>query len=155
MELVSFSERTSTRGIGVMVNWQSTNSAFKVNDHWISPQPEVLMLTWVSDADRAYQIGAKCRQRYCLIYDRTTTGCMKMKDFRSLPIRRSSTSFYVREADKDHWEIIFHHLIIEANYNERMLISGTPGGGKSVEGRYKYIFCTDFSTISSPHLRQF
>jgi hypothetical protein len=46
---------------------------------------------------------------------------------------KPQSSIFVREAYKDHWEIIHHHCMVE-NSIERVIISGSPGCGKSVEG---------------------
>ena len=44
-------------------------------------------------------------------------------------------SIYIRQAYKDHWDIIYDHFVTQKS-NERVMISGTPGCGKSVEGYY-------------------
>ena len=44
-------------------------------------------------------------------------------------------AFFIREAYVDHWEIIYDHLVSKKK-NQRVIISGTPGTGKSVEGQY-------------------
>ena len=44
-------------------------------------------------------------------------------------------SLYIRQAYKDHWDIIQDHFLTKRS-NQRILISGTPGCGKSVEGYY-------------------
>jgi hypothetical protein len=41
----------------------------------------------------------------------------------------------VRQAYKDHWKIIYNHYVVE-NSIEPVIISGSPGCGKSVEGIY-------------------
>ena len=46
---------------------------------------------------------------------------------------RQQSSIYVRDAYKDHWKIIKNHFIAEKSI-ERLIISGSPGVGKSVEG---------------------
>ena len=44
-------------------------------------------------------------------------------------------SLYIRQAYKDHWDIIQDHFLTKCS-NQRILINGTPGCGKSVEGYY-------------------
>ena len=44
-------------------------------------------------------------------------------------------SIYIRQAYKDHWDIIYDHFVNQRS-NERVMISGTPGCGKSIEGHY-------------------
>ena len=44
-------------------------------------------------------------------------------------------SFFIREAYVDHWEIIYDHLVSKKKI-QRVIISGAPGTGKSVEGQY-------------------
>jgi hypothetical protein len=46
---------------------------------------------------------------------------------------KRQTSISVRQAYKDHWELIKHHFMVQKSI-ERVIISGTPGCGKSVEG---------------------
>jgi hypothetical protein len=46
---------------------------------------------------------------------------------------RFQSSIYVRQAYKDHWTIIKNHFLAEKSI-ERVLINGSPGAGKSVEG---------------------
>ena len=47
-------------------------------------------------------------------------------------------SIYIRQAYHDHWDIIYNHFVIEES-SQRVLISGTPGCGKSIEG-YFFLF---------------
>ena len=43
-----------------------------------------------------------------------------------------SVLFYIRQAYKDHWEVIYDHIVVKKEYIERVIINGRPGGGKSV-----------------------
>jgi hypothetical protein len=44
-------------------------------------------------------------------------------------------TIFIRQAYKDHWDIIYHHFVVEKS-RQRVIISGTPGCGKSIEGFY-------------------
>ena len=44
-------------------------------------------------------------------------------------------SIFIRQAYKDHWDIIYDHFVVRKS-RDRVMISGTPGCGKSVEGIY-------------------
>jgi hypothetical protein len=52
------------------------------------------------------------------------------------PLGANAPAIYIRESYTDHWEIIADHFGNTANFGTRVLISGTPGVGKSVEGFY-------------------
>jgi hypothetical protein len=47
-------------------------------------------------------------------------------------------SIYIRQAYHDHWDIIYDHFVVQRS-SQRVLISGTPGCGKSIEG-YFFLF---------------
>ena len=49
---------------------------------------------------------------------------------------KNQSALYIREAYKEHWDIIYDHFAVKKKYKERVIISGTPGGGKSVEGLF-------------------
>jgi hypothetical protein len=44
-------------------------------------------------------------------------------------------SIYIRQAYRDHWDIIYDHFVVQES-SQRVLISGTPGCGKSIEGYF-------------------
>jgi hypothetical protein len=49
---------------------------------------------------------------------------------------KGQSALYIREAYKEHWDIIYNHFAVKENYKQRIIISGTAGGGNSVEGLF-------------------
>lgn len=47
-------------------------------------------------------------------------------------------SIYIRQAYHDHWDIVYDHFVVQKS-SQRVLISGTPGCGKSIEA-YFFLF---------------
>lgn len=56
---------------------------------------------------------------------------------------------FIRQAYKDHWDIIQDHFDNQKS-RQRLFISGTPGGGKSIEGLYILYKIFDMSPDNPP-----
>ena len=48
---------------------------------------------------------------------------------------KKRSCIFVRKGYQEHWEIVYHHFVVKKS-QETVIVSGTPGAGKSVEGVY-------------------
>jgi len=102
----------------------------------LSPQPNDFRNTISSNASTTLNVSVSKANRiyHCKIAQMTTDGNFPiLPDGEWIIGSKRQSSIFVRQAYKDHWELISHHCMVEKSM-ERVIISGTPGCGKSVEG---------------------
>ena len=63
---------------------------------------------------------------------------------------KEQSALYIRDAYKEHWDVIHDHFVVKKKYKERVIINGTPGGGKSVEGLFLLHKIFEMTSDNSP-----
>lgn len=103
----------------------------------LSPKPNDLgdpTSSTASKASRRVLVSKANRIHRCKIAQMTDDGNFLVLPYEEWIIgSKRQSSIFARQAYKDHWELINHHCMVQKSI-ERVIISGTPGCGKSVEG---------------------